>query len=187
MTMHYSNSPKGFYDSSVHASIPDGAVAITEAEHIALLEAQSQGKIIQSDENGKPVAVDPEPPTLDELRAVKLTALDKEKRRVKDGGFMVVVDGVDVLFDSDAAARTAYLEFNALLGMNPEYSEEWKASGDTWVTLDASLFAKVIEASKQHTSCVFSWLKQRQAEVAAAATVEEIQAVDVAFVLPSAE
>jgi len=116
-------------------------------------------------------------PTLEDIRAEKEAALAAEKRRVKDGGFMVD----RVLFDSDAAARTAYLEFNALLAIDPAYSEEWKANGDTWVTLDATLFAKIVEASKQHTSSVFAWLKQQQTALKAAMTVEEIEAVSINF------
>lgn len=181
MEYYYSPSTKGFYRSDIHGNLmPADAVIITQAEHAELITAQSLGKIIQADENGKPIAVappEPSPPTLEELRAEKEAALAVEKRRVKDGGFMV--DGV--LFDSDAAARTAYLEFNAFLAIDPTYSEEWKASGDTWVTLDATLFAKIVEASKQHTSSVFAWLKQQQTALKAAMTVEEIEAVSINF------
>lgn len=61
--MKFSKSTGGFYDVTIHGdAIPDDAVEITTEEHAALLEGQSQGKLIQSGTNGRPVLVDP--PTL---------------------------------------------------------------------------------------------------------------------------
>lgn len=58
--MFYSATTGGFYDPEIHGeAIPTDAVEITPEEHVALLDAQSKGKIIQSDIDGNPVAVDP--------------------------------------------------------------------------------------------------------------------------------
>lgn len=51
--IYYKN---GFYASN-HPSIPSGAVQITDAQHQELLDLQTQGKIIQPDSNGFPIAV----------------------------------------------------------------------------------------------------------------------------------
>ena len=68
--MLYSKSTGGFYDAAIHGdNIPTDAVEITAEEHAALLEGQSQGKIIYADKNGKPVLKDPPPPTAEELQA----------------------------------------------------------------------------------------------------------------------
>lgn len=57
--MFYSKSTKGFYIVEIHGSdIPDDAVEITTAEHSALLDAQTNGKEITSDAQGRPIAVD---------------------------------------------------------------------------------------------------------------------------------
>lgn len=57
--MLYSPSTNGFYLTEIHGNnIPNDVVEITQNQHSQLLEAQSQGKIIQPDENGFPVAVD---------------------------------------------------------------------------------------------------------------------------------
>ena len=57
--MFYSKSTGGFYEPGIHgANIPADSIEITDSEHAALLEAQSNGKIIQADVNGKPVALD---------------------------------------------------------------------------------------------------------------------------------
>lgn len=56
-----------------YCKIPVDAVEITVEEHATLLAAQSAGKIIQADNIGRPVAVDPPAPTIDEIRR-QLTA-----------------------------------------------------------------------------------------------------------------
>ena len=70
--MFYAKSTGGFYDAAIHGeNIPADAVEITAEEHQALLEGQSNGKIISADKNGKPVLQDPPPPTAEELQAQK--------------------------------------------------------------------------------------------------------------------
>lgn len=62
--MYYSAATNGFYTIDIHGdNIPVDAVEITVGEHQALLEGQSQGKLIQAGVNGRPILVDPPPPT----------------------------------------------------------------------------------------------------------------------------
>jgi hypothetical protein len=62
--MFYSPSKNGFYDTIIHGdNIPADAVEITVEQHAALLEGQSQGKVIAADANGLPTLQDPPPPT----------------------------------------------------------------------------------------------------------------------------
>ena len=68
--MFYAKSTGGFYTVDIHGeSIPLDAVAITDEAHAALLEGQSQGKLIQGDGNGMPILVAPPPPTQEQLFA----------------------------------------------------------------------------------------------------------------------
>ncbi len=68
--MFYSASTNGFYTPEIHGdNIPADAVEITEAEHAALLEGQSKGKVIVADESGRPILQDPPPPTLEQIIA----------------------------------------------------------------------------------------------------------------------
>lgn len=68
--MFYSKSTGGFYDTAIHGdNTPSDAVEITTEQHQALLEGQSQGKLIQADKNGKPVLQDPPPPTAEQIMA----------------------------------------------------------------------------------------------------------------------
>lgn len=57
--LYYSKSTNGFYSTGIHGdNIPTDAIEITEKLHVQLLDAQSLGKLIISDANGKPVAAD---------------------------------------------------------------------------------------------------------------------------------
>ena len=47
--------------------IPADAMEITVEDHAALLAAQSEGKIIQADIDGKPIAAEPPPPTPEQI------------------------------------------------------------------------------------------------------------------------
>ena len=66
--MLYSKSTSGFYSREIHGdNIPADAVEITTEQHDALLEGQSQGKIISADENGSPILIEPPPLTTEQI------------------------------------------------------------------------------------------------------------------------
>ncbi|WP_288514900.1 carbohydrate-binding protein [uncultured Victivallis sp.] len=56
-----------FYDSEINSEIPEGAVELTDEKHCSLLEAQSSGKVITTDESGAPITADPPPPSAEAL------------------------------------------------------------------------------------------------------------------------
>lgn len=75
MQKYYSKTIGGFLSSEIHDTIPSDAVELTDDEYWALLDAQSGGKQIVADADGRPVLIDgPEPqpkpaPTKEELMA----------------------------------------------------------------------------------------------------------------------
>ncbi len=82
--MFYSKSTSGFYDSTIHGdNIPADAVEITKVEYAALIGAQVTGKSIQADSKGKPVAVDPPPPSPADHARDKATVL-KQARDIRE-------------------------------------------------------------------------------------------------------
>jgi len=101
-------------------------------------------------------------PTLADVLAVKTSAIQAEKCRVRDAGFLV--DGV--LFDSDQAAQISYLELAAELAADASYTVPWKASELTWVTMTAAMYAKVKSTGTEHIRACFAWQKARDAELA---------------------
>lgn len=116
--MWYSPATKFFYSAAIHGApiiftdesaevpnpdckMPADVVEITEAEHAALLEAQSQGKRIEADESGRPVAVDPPPPTLDDLQAAKIAEINAACAAAIVGGFASGALGAAHHYDSE--------------------------------------------------------------------------------------
>ena len=66
--MFYSKQTCGFYDTAIHGdNMPDDAVEISAEQHAALLQGQSEGKVIAADENGYPILQDPPQPTADQM------------------------------------------------------------------------------------------------------------------------
>lgn len=76
--MFYSSSTGGFYSRQVHGdNMPDDVVEVTATEYAALLAGQAAGKVITSDDNGRPVLSDqvsPAPLTTGEVEAQRLRA-----------------------------------------------------------------------------------------------------------------
>jgi hypothetical protein len=69
--MLYSKSTGGFYTSEIHGdNMPADVVEITTEHHAALLDGQSNGKLIAFNEAGYPFLTDPPPPAPDTLEQV---------------------------------------------------------------------------------------------------------------------
>ena len=71
MAYYFSKETGGFYHSTVHESLPQDAVQITDDEHAALMAAQDAGKIIVADKKGNPKAVDRPAPTAEQIAATR--------------------------------------------------------------------------------------------------------------------
>lgn len=58
MTMYFSKSTTGFYDSNIHKVMPEDAVEISSEYYQILLEGQSEGKEITHTNSDQPVLKD---------------------------------------------------------------------------------------------------------------------------------
>jgi len=107
---------------------------------------------------------------------VQLTqAIQTKKIAKRDVGFLVD----ETLFDSDANANVQYLNFYTRISVNPTYSTPWKASGNTWVVMDATLFALVSAGFQANTESAFSWQAQMNSALATAPdTYEALKAIE---------
>lgn len=77
MTITFSPSANGFYVKAIHGdNIPSDAVEISDEKHAALLDGQSNGKIITVGPGGVPYLSDPAPPTQEQEIAKYEAALD---------------------------------------------------------------------------------------------------------------
>lgn len=94
MTIFYSNTTKGFYDSDFHGEdIPEDGVEITKDEHAALLQGQSEGKVIKGFPKRKPTLIENPGPTPEEQTAldnksvldqIKAIETDLQPRAIRD-------------------------------------------------------------------------------------------------------
>lgn len=77
MIMRFSPSTLGFYLTDIHgANIPPDSVEITAERHAELLAGQAVGQQIAAGADGLPILVQPPPPTLDQVRAVAVSAME---------------------------------------------------------------------------------------------------------------
>ena len=117
------------------------------------------------------------PMPVESAKNALLELVQKEKVRVRDGGFDI--DGVH--YDSDLPARMSYNELAIRLQQDPEYTTPWKASEGQWVTMDATLYASVVTHGEAHMTAVFTWQAQKEAQINACTTIEELEAVSATY------
>lgn len=106
--MFYAKSTGGFYLAEIHGSnTPVDAVEITREQHAALLAAQATGKIITAAADGAPIAADPPAPTLDQVKAAALAAIDAEAGRAR-ARYITVAPGQEATYILKAQQAAAF-------------------------------------------------------------------------------
>lgn len=129
----------GFYNSAVHASIPEDAVEISDERHRELLAGQAAGQIIVWGGGGSPILVDSLPTSDAEQAAVerawrdqRLTETDGVVTRHRDE----VEEGVTTTLTAGQYAELQ--EYRRALRNWPEAGEfpliEHRPSGPSWLT-----------------------------------------------------
>ena len=95
MSIYYSQTTNGFYDSSINSDIPNDCVEISVEKHQELLTDQSNGKIITSDKNGNPIAIDPPVPTREQTIVIYNRAVQNNFENVaKSWGYDSMISAV---------------------------------------------------------------------------------------------
>lgn len=82
--MFYSKTTKGFYDESIHSSMPDDVVGISAEMHAELMGGQATGKVISCGDDGYPLLIDP-PPVSDEVLQLNERVWRDAQLSVTDG------------------------------------------------------------------------------------------------------
>lgn len=176
--MFYSKQTGGFYTREIHGdNIPADAVEITPEQHAALLQGQSEGKVITADENGHPVLIDPPPapePSLADAQAQQIAIINAAFESAAEAlaaGYPAterltwpVQQAEALAWAANPAAPTPYLDgLAAARGITPEEMRQ--------LTLDqVNLF---LAASQQLVG-----LRQRlRDQINAAETIEAVRAV----------
>lgn len=105
--MYYSKSSRGFHDATIHADIPADAVEITTVYHAELLAAQSDGRRIEPDASGYPVAVEPQAPTMVDVQAAAAAAIDIAAGAAR-ARYITTANGQDATYLLKAADADRY-------------------------------------------------------------------------------
>jgi hypothetical protein len=112
---------------------------------------------------------------INKLKNQKLNEVNNEKNRVRETG--VIID--NILFDSDKNAYDAYARFAIRVITDPTYvTENWKASDGVWVTMDATLLSKLINALSVKETLAFNWLKAKQEAINSAFNSNDIHTLE---------
>lgn len=122
MKVFFSAATNGFYPEQMRADYeqqqcwPDDAREVSVSWYQYLLEAQTGGKVITSNEYGQPVLADPPPPdqeTLNTLAASKKTAL----MRAAGDAIAPLQDAVNlgIATDEEKMRLTEWLQYRVLL------------------------------------------------------------------------
>ena len=156
MTVYYYQN--GFLHTD--GTPPEGAVALTAAEHEALVTGQCVGQIVMPGKDGKPVLADPAPCSsstwdgeqwhIDPECAARLKAAQQEEvwERIKAKRYDnlrhgVFVKSVGKWFQTDDASRTQYLA----LAVMPRLPEKlpWKTMDNSFVNMTKALLGELME------------------------------------------
>ena len=103
MTLFYSKTVSGFFDSNFHRGpLPSDAVAISREAHQALLEGQAAGMVIRAGDEGAPyLAERPRPSPEDQLQA------DREAMKPSRLQLRLAMIELGVLAQAEAAVSQA--------------------------------------------------------------------------------
>lgn len=96
--MYYNSNNNGFYDSNIN-DIPPNSVEISDEYHEELLEKQSKGFVIQSDEKGYPKAVE-RVLTVDEIIMIN-TAKQQKLLNEANENISILQDAIDLDMSED--------------------------------------------------------------------------------------
>nr|DAT68742.1 MAG TPA: protein of unknown function (DUF4376) [Bacteriophage sp.] len=159
MTVYYYQN--GFLHTD--ATPPEGAVALTAAEHEALVVGQCAGQIVMPGKDGKPVLADPAPcPSstwdgeqwhIDPECAARLKAEQQEEmwERIKDKRYDnlrhgVYAKSVGKWFQTDDATRLQYLAL-ALESVTGGFKKpiNWKTMDNSFLMLTPELLREIMQ------------------------------------------
>ncbi len=114
MTIYFSKSNNAFYDSEIHGIklegskvltndlIPDDVVEIPKETHVVMLNGQTEGKVIFSDESGWPILVTREGiSTLEELKITKKNLVENIRNTDIKGANSAVTDSLGRIWQTD--------------------------------------------------------------------------------------
>ncbi len=153
MTIFYKD---GFYIEE--QEIPSSAVEITEQRYIELLNGQSSGKVIVSDENGNPILIETSPSEFHELINGVWTINNEKQVEAKRALIQKLVDNID---NTAASILSKWTRFTEEYKLREAAAIAFKEAGFTGdVSIYISSFATVAGLDNQSATLLI--LQQAQ-------------------------
>lgn len=172
--MFYSKSAAGFFDTAIHGdNIPADAVEITSDEHMALMQAQSEGKQISTDENGYPIAIDPPQPV--RTQASLLSEVAAKRWQVETGGILVAGHPIATDRESQAQVTSAYTSLKGgLIADTP-----WKTADGSFTLVTLAELEPAAQAVAAHVRACFAAEQAHDEAINALETQGELDGYDI--------
>ncbi|GJA54981.1 hypothetical protein KAM348_24040 [Aeromonas caviae] len=172
--MYYSKSTGGFYSRDIHGdNIPADAVYISAETHAALLDAQSSGQLITTDESGHPIAIDPPQP----VRTVtSLLAEIADKRwEVETGGITVAASQIKTDRESQSQLNIAYTSLKSGLIADTR----WKDADGLFTNVTLAELEPIAKAVATHVRACFAAEESHNDAITLLKTQAELDAYDI--------
>lgn len=115
-----------------------------------------------------------EPMTLERAKAEKLAELAAARYEREVGGITIGGARIKTDRESQATITGAFISLSQGLAQ----TIDWKAEGGQWVTLNLAQIQPIAQAVVAHVQACFTAEGQLAAEVAAASTIEAVQAIE---------
>lgn len=126
MTLYYSQSSGGFYDSTTHSRLPEDAVEISAEQHATLLAGQSTGQVIMPGKDGKPVLTLPAPSYLHQWNGKEWTL---DKAATSQLLAESIDKGTEAINDAVEQAYHHVTRFEAEYKLREQQARDYKAGG----------------------------------------------------------
>lgn len=91
------------------------------------------------------------------------------------GGIKLTIQGTEITIDTTRGSRDIFLQ--TLLTMTEEETIIWKFP-EAWLTVTKSELQEIVDACKIHIQNSFAWEQSKHAEVSAADTLNDLDAID---------
>ncbi|GLQ09252.1 hypothetical protein GCM10007913_11840 [Devosia yakushimensis] len=174
----FANAVSGFAQALENHKLTEDVPAPTAPWIVELIVRNHGGEYeIEPIPPGEEPVEEPAPPTLEELRAIKLAELANWRFIVETAG--VEIGGVLVRTDRQTSAIITAAYVKAL--QNPDYVvANWKVADGVFVTLDAATIFVIAEAVSTHVQRSFDHEAYLTGLLLTASSIEAINAIDLA-------
>lgn len=178
--MYYAKSTGGFYLPEIHGkNIPIDAVEITNEEHAALMQAQSDGKQIVADDNDYPIATTPSKPV--RTKTSLLSEVAARRWQVETGGIVVADRYVATDRGSQAQLDSVYSSLkNGLIA-----DTMWKTTDGGFTLVTLTDLEPIAQAVAIHVRACFAAEKIHNEAIDALEAQEELDCYDVNAAWPT--